>query len=201
MRCGNCIHRNSERNEMTKQALTVPILFLTGVMAWSSACAQQGGRITFLGAIVSSTCTVSTADQDKIVPMGAIDAREFAKVGDIRGRQRFSLQLQGCGAPGGDQPQRASVRFSGMDINPHSSNLHLMHAGQTGTASGVEVRILNASGEKLALAASPSEQRATVIDLRSGRNSMDFAADYVAVALPVVGGRADAAINFEISYP
>ena len=186
---------------MTHTALITPLLVLTGVMAWSNACAQQSGRIIFQGAIVSSTCTVSTADQNKIVPMGAIDAREFTKLGDARGQQRFSLRLDGCSAPGDDQPQRASISFRGMDINPQSSNLHLMQAGQIGTASGVEVRLLNASGEKLALAASPSEQRATIIKLHSGRNSLDFSADYVAVALPVMAGRADAAVNFEISYP
>lgn len=186
---------------MRKTALAMPGLFLAGMVAMSGACAQQGGRITFQGMITSPTCTVSTADQDKRVPMGAVSADEFNRLGDTRGRQRFSLRLEGCPSPAKDQPQRATVRFSGMDINAQTHHLHLMGRGQAGAASGVELRILNAAGEKVLLADSPTGQGATWVALNGSRSQLDFSAEYVAVALPVTSGNADAAVNFEISYP
>ncbi len=196
-------HRIRERNEMTHTALTTPILaVLTSAMALGSsgACAQAG-TITFVGAITPPTCTLSTAGQDKVVPLGPVNARAFTKVGDTGEQQRFSLHLDGCSAPEPDHPQRASVSLSGIGTNPRSSNLHLMHAGQDATASGVEVRILDSQGEKLALAADAPVRRQASIDLRKGGGSLDFSAAYVAVALPVKAGRADAAIKFEVSYP
>lgn len=194
-------HSNSERNEMMNMALKTGMLSLFGFAAMQGAHAQQGGRITFQGIITSVTCMVATADRDKLVPMGLVDAHEFRKPGDARGRQGFSLRLEGCPDATDGQPRRASVRFSGLDINAQTSHLNLLQAGQGRAASGVEVRILNASGEKVLLASGPADQRSTSIALRGDRNRLDFSADYVAVTLPVTSGQADAAVNFEISYP
>lgn len=186
---------------MMNMALKTGMLSLCGFAAMQGAHAQQGGRITFQGVITSTTCMLATADRDKQVPMGVVDTHEFRKPGDVRGRQNFSLRLEGCPDATDGQPRRASVRFSGLDINAHSNHLNLLQSGQGHTATGVEVRILNASGEKVLLASGPTDQRSTSIALRGGRNRLDFSADYVAVTLPVTSGRADAAVNFEISYP
>lgn len=184
-----------------KVACKASIFCLAAMAAWSGARAQQGASISFQGAIVDETCTMAPTGGGQAIAMDSIQPAEFTRVGDARGRQRFSLALAGCAAPGQAVPRRASVRLLALDTRQPGEHLDLSNAGQTGAASGVQVRILSADGQKTLLASGAAKQAWTSVNVNDAASRLDYAVDYIAVALPVTSGKADAAVNLEITYP
>lgn len=184
---------------MKNFVLKASATFMVGMAVWGAAHAQQSGSISVGGTISPVTCKLTTSDLSKSISMGIINPSSLQSVGSTSTQKPFTLTLEGCSTPGNGHPSRASVKFSGANINTSTSNLNLIGAGTQGVASGLQARILNGNGNKVLLAA--ADQQVTPLDLVAGVNVMRFATDYIVMSTPVNPGRADTAVDFEITYP
>lgn len=186
---------------MKKSAFKASAIFLAAMGAFGAANAQSA-KISFNGDITPTTCVLSQADtNNKTVELGNVKPTDFTQAGSTSGEKPFTLTLEGCSTPGNGHPSRASVQFSGTNINTNTNNLNLIGVGTTGVARGIQVRILNANSTKVLLGA--ANQNVVQQDIVGGGTPtvLPFTADYVAMTLPIGIGSANTAVDVKITYP
>lgn len=187
---------------MKQSLIKVSSIFLASMAAWGSAHAQsnQGGSISVGGTVSPVTCQVSASDRNKTISMGIINPSTLTNVGQTSPRKPFTIAIEGCSTPGNGHPSRAAVKFSGQYINTATSNLELINVGQQGVASGLQARVLNGNGSQVMLAA--ADQQVIPINLQGGTtNVLNFMTEYIVTSTPVGAGKADTAVDFELTYP
>lgn len=185
---------------MKKSAFKASAIFIAAMGAFGSANAQIA-KIDITGEITPNTCVLTSSDRNgKRVALGNVKPTDFANVGSTQGQQPFTLTLEGC-STGTGQPTRASVRFSGSNINANTSNLNLIGVGSPGVAGGVQVRILNDDDTRVLLASANQGVTQYAVVTGGAPTILRFKADYTAISLPVTSGRANTAVDFEITYP
>lgn len=122
---------------------------LIAALATSPAFASTG-TITFTGSIANVTCQVNggtpdSGSPDFTVNVGAVNAADFANVGDIAGNTGFRVYIGGANDTTCADGTRVWATFEpGATVNPATGALVTQ-----GSAAGVEIRLFNKLGQPI----------------------------------------------------
>lgn len=164
-------------------------------------------RVNFVGALVSTPCSLTVDSQDQRVDLGTISSTQFRNTGDRSKRVNFTLRFQDClmGAheyrigtdpmryPGNASytsgEQTVQVSFVGVADDYRSDLLKL------NGARGVGLRLQDAHGATV-----PLNQRIPAAFLQPGDNQLQFSASLESTQAFVQADYVDAVVNVNIYY-
>ena len=173
---------------MKKQLHALTLLSVICGATISTANAADG-TINFTGEIIDAACMVSTTSASQTVTLGQVSSSALAVVDSTAASTAFKIDLTACPA----SVTTASVKFDGTAYQGDNSVLALDSGS---VASGVGIQIRNADGSVLPLYTASSS-----IPLAQGTtNTLNFNAAYIAKAVPVTAGTANAVATFSVIY-
>lgn len=174
---------------MKKQVYGLTLLtFMSASIALKANAAD--GTINFVGEIIDSACTVSTASANQTVTLGTVSNKAFSGAGDTADATAFQIQLDSCPAT----VSSASVKFDGTAVEGNSNALAL--TPDNGAATGVAVQLRNEDNSVLPLF---TESKSITL-AQNATNTLNFNAAYVATAATVTAGPANAVATFSVVY-
>jgi len=179
---------------MKKSLLALPLL-----LAATSAFATTG-TINFNGQINGSTCSVEVVNPESgavgnLVQMGAPLVADFGAVGSEAGGRSFALRVKGqCGLTP-DDPNYATVTFTGVQGGTGADNSLFAIKGGTGTAKGVGVALKDNKGAQVR----NGEASAQYPLNNPGASDLFFTATYRSTVAAVTAGAADADVAFVVN--
>lgn len=161
-------------------------LMLPGLASGASGTPLGEINIELKGNVVDLSCVVAPGDGDKTVQLGRQATKQLATAGSTSPLVPFSLRLTGC------PPGSVSMTFSGRAASIPS----LLALAEGSTAANVAVELRGSDRQRLAL---ESESKEVVVD-KSGNATLQFFANYIAIADNATAGSADADATFMINY-
>ncbi|AYO38637.1 fimbrial protein [Serratia sp. P2ACOL2] len=179
-----------------KKTLLSTLLATTAFFSASAAFAADG-TVNFTGSITETACIVDTPSATLSVPLGKISAKSFAGAGTTAPATKFTLVVKSC-----PEATTASVNFDGTSVSGDNNVLALTTGA--GVATGVGVQISDKAGNPV-----PLRGLSGSYDLKKGdpaggagdvTNALEFTARYIATAVKVGAGTANASTNFTIVY-
>ncbi|SDD99763.1 major type 1 subunit fimbrin (pilin) [Cupriavidus sp. YR651] len=187
-----------------KTKLILSALAFAAAATVSHFAAAADGTISFTGSITAQTCTVGgngTASKDFTVTLPNVSSSVLATAGDVAGATPFSISLTGC------SPDTGNVHTffeSGPTVDTATG--HLIAASGAGTASNVQVGLLNADdGTEIKAGFADASQNSHSVPLVAGSGSdgsatMRYIARYVATGA-ATGGAVNSSVQYTIVYP
>ncbi|CAI1708042.1 Pap fimbrial major pilin protein precursor [Serratia ficaria] len=167
----------------------------------------ETARVSFVGALLSTPCSLAVDSQEQLVDLGAVSGKQFRNQGDRSQSVNFTLRFQDClmGAHeyragvdpahysgnaayvGGEQ----TVVFSFVGVpDDYRSDLLKLHG-----ARGVGLRLQDARG-----AAVPLNQQVPAAFLQPGDNQLHFSASLESTQKFVQADYVDAVVNVNVYY-
>jgi major type 1 subunit fimbrin (pilin) len=176
------------------QAKTTLLAAVIGMTFAGSALAADG-TITINGTITDTTCDISVNNQSKdaTVTLPTVSTSALASVGATAGTSTFAIELKNCS---GATLNTASTFFEAGDYVDQISG-RLNNSG-SGTASGVQIEVLNARQSKIMLG-SDFNQGDVATDITSGNGVMNYFARYYASGA-VTPGTVNTQVDYTIIY-
>lgn len=173
-----------------KKSLIV-VAMATGVL--SAAAFADDGKINFVGQITDDACTVvNNVANPLTVTLGTVNRSSLdGGAGKTAAPTSFAIKLNNC--PASLNGHTAQVKFDGVSANGDNTALQLTQ--ETGVATGVGIQISDATNQVVPLFTASS-----AYNLKTGDNSLNFVARYLAVADTVTTGPANSTSNFTIVY-
>lgn len=164
------------------------LLALALLYSQAAICATPLGEINIelRGNVVDFSCTVETADSNKMVSLGTWPTKQLRTPGSTTMAVPFKLELTGC------PPGSASITFSGTPAaNP---SLLALRDSEMAKTVAIELR----DGDRSRLALDNASQQATIDD--NGDVTLQFYANYIALAANAQPGDASADATFTLNY-
>jgi major type 1 subunit fimbrin (pilin) len=160
-----------------------------GLLLSSTATFAADGTIQFSGAIIDNGCTVTNSPGNPLtVSMKSYSTDTLnGAAGKTTSPQPFNIELTNC------PTTTATLKFTGTA--DASNDLSLDPAATVAAATGVAVRILDASGQKVDI-----NQDIDLGTLTGGTDTFKFSAQYVSNAATVTAGDANATAQFILAY-
>jgi minor fimbrial subunit len=143
-------------------------------------------NIELRGNVVDFSCTVESADSNKTVGLGTWPTKQLRTPGSTTALVPFKLKLTGC------PPGSASITFSGTPASEPS----LLALRDSEMAKTVAIELRDSDRSRITLG-SASQQ--AVID-ENGDVTLQFYANYIALAQNATPGDANADATFTINY-
>lgn len=183
----------------TKNLLTA---MMVSAFSVSAGADQQSGTLSFHGYIYNSTCTVMINDEDSRdadIDMGRYSTNDFTHAGDEVGGEgnygKFNLKLKGC--PGhGD----VTLSMKGKIANGERSHLALDNEGADGVAKNIAIRIYDTDDLVTPYNVNFDTTYKFSDETPEKEWEVGFIAKYVSTADEVEAGRADATLDYQITY-
>jgi len=175
---------------MNKLLLTAALI--AGIAAASSAAATDG-TITITGNVVASTCKINGGNSPAAinVTLPTVSTTSLNAAAAVAGRTPFQIALTGCGSL-----TKATTFFEPGPTVLADGNLK----NATGSATGVEVQLLNGSDfSAIALNAASGSQNSTQATLTAGAGTLNYYAQYYATAAAGAGSVATS-VQFTMLY-
>lgn len=159
----------------------------------STTYGVTNGTVKFTGKIMETTCTISGGSALS-VPMGAFLKSEIKNKGDkVSGSERdFDIKLTGCPVVTG-APVLMSIAFTGTADLEDDKLLKLDATG----AEGIGIGLYDKDGNQISLNSASYEYPDAI---NSANVNIPFKVAYVANGQSGVAGKAEATLNFDISY-
>ncbi|AXF21790.1 fimbrial protein [Burkholderia pyrrocinia] len=179
---------------MRKKVLSV-LLATAGLATIASSAHAADGTITFKGEITGQTCTISGdgGGKDFTVTLPTVSTSSLSTAGTTAGRKPFRIALTNCSPNSGN----ASVYFEpGTTVNAETGQLKNV----TGTASNVEVGLLNKDSSNIKLGAAQAQQNSQVVPISGGSATLDYFAQYVATGGAATAGTVATSVLYSIAY-
>jgi len=154
------------------------------------------GTINITGTVIAQTCKVDgkgagTADT-KNVPLPDVLTSQLAAQGDTAGDTNFSIAVTGCDSA----LSTVHTYFTGSNI---ATDGRLSNG--TGTATGVEVQLLNGSDASvIALNSADGSQNSKPVNLTNNSATLEYAARYYANSTNVGAGSVNTSVAFTMVY-
>ncbi|MEW7314302.1 type 1 fimbrial major subunit FimA [Buttiauxella gaviniae] len=174
-------------------SLAAGIAFASGA-AHADTVTVNGGTIHFNGELVNAACAVSTQSSDQTVKLGQYRTAAFAKVGDTSAQVPFTIVLNDCDT---SVSTMASVSFSGQTDATDPTLLSINSGGNSSTATGVGIEILDSASKVLTPDGSTFSTKKTLIN---GTNTLPFTARYKSTTTTATAGQANADATFVMKY-
>jgi major type 1 subunit fimbrin (pilin) len=151
------------------------------------------GTITFQGNITAQTCKISGngGGKDFTVTLPTVSTSSLTAAGATAGRTPFRIALTECSGSG----NVATYFEPGPTIDTTTGQLK-----SNGTATNVQVGLLNNDFSKIMLGAAQSSQNSKPIAIASGAANLDYVAQYVATGAATAGA-VNSSVMYTIIYP
>ncbi|WP_434629542.1 fimbrial protein [Chromobacterium sp. CV08] len=172
-----------------KQFVTAALI---GLGVYSSGAMASDGKITVTGNIVAQTCTIAgNSGQNVTVTLPTVGTSALASAGQTAGSTPFSINLSNC--PSG--LKNAQTRFEvGPTVDSASGNL--LNSTGTGSATNVEVQLLNNSSNAINLNNNANSQ---VVPISGGNATMNYYAQYIATGAAGAGS-VSTSVQYSMTY-
>lgn len=125
---------------MKKNAIVFSIATLFGLAAAQTAFAGSTGKVKFNGELVSSTCSITTGDEDKTVTMPTVSTTALANQGDTAGATSFTIGVTQCSAD--LNTVKAHFEMDNMD----QATRNLKNLATANPAGNVNVQLVDGDG-------------------------------------------------------
>lgn len=167
------------------------IASLALVATVSTPANAADGTVNFTGLVVDQTCKITNTSQNVTLPW--VFSSALLSSGATAGNTPFSIQITGCASA----LQQVSATFGGGSINSTTGNLTT-----TGTATQVELRLLNASDSSpIALnQTSAALQNSKPATLSGGGATLNYIAQYIAPQGNATAGTVASNVEFTMTY-
>ncbi|MBN3783677.1 type 1 fimbrial protein [Burkholderia sp. Ac-20345] len=179
---------------MSKKALSI-LMATAGLLAVASSAQAADGTITITGEITAQTCNISGdgGGKDFTVTLPNVSTSALATSGATAGRKPFRIALSNCSPNSGN----ASVYFEpGLTVNATTGQLK----NATGTATNVEVGLLNKDASIIKLGAVQTQQNSQTVPIAGGAATLDYYAQYVATGGASTAGSVNTSVMYSVSY-
>jgi major type 1 subunit fimbrin (pilin) len=170
------------------------IIISATASSFSYAAPVSGGTIHFTGELVNAACAVSTSSDGQTVNLGQYRTAAFNAVGDTSASIPFNIVLNDCST---DVAKTASVAFAGQTDSINPALLAVNSGGNSSTASGVGIEILDQTSKALT---PDGATFSTALNLIDGNNTMALSARYKSTSAAPTAGSANADATFVIDY-
>jgi major type 1 subunit fimbrin (pilin) len=153
------------------------------------------GQITFNGQITAQTCSISGNGQGPnfTVTLPTVSTSALTSPGVSAGRTPFNIALTNCSPTSGNV---ATYFEPGVTVD--STTGQLLNA--TGTATNVEVALLNNDTSQIMLGQAQASQNSETVAIASGAAELKYFAQYVAVGGSATAGSVDTTVLYSMSY-
>lgn len=151
------------------------------------------GTIHITGEVTASTCTVSTSGGNIDVALPSVSTNALTSNGDVAGRTAFTIDLTGCTATG------AQTFFEPGTFTNSNGNLDIQ--GGTGSASNVQVQLLNDDLSPIDVSAPQGSQNSHTVTFPTGATdaSLSYFAQYYSLGT-AGAGTVDTSVTFSVVY-
>ena len=180
---------------MKKTLLSAVMIASFGIAALASQAARAvDGTITFTGKVVANSCTfkVNGGGSSNTVVLPVVFTSALTAAGNVAGNTTFTISATGC------DTLLTSVQayFNGANVDGTTGNLK-----NTGTATNVQVQLLNGTTTVMPLnAANATAQNSPVGTLSGGAATMSYSAQYIAVGGAATAGLVNTSVAYTINY-
>lgn len=179
---------------MNKLLLTTALVASVAAAALAPRTASAvDGTINITGTINTSTCQVNGAASPATIAVSlpTVSTTSLNAAAAVAGRTPFSIVLSNCGST----LTKATTFFEpGPTVNT-DGNLK----NSSGTATGVEVQLLNSNFSTINLAGASGAQNVTQATLASGGATINYYAQYYATAAAAAGS-VSTSVQFTMLY-
>ncbi|MDI3262192.1 MAG: fimbrial protein [Fulvimonas sp.] len=151
------------------------------------------GTITITGTLTASTCKINGGNSPAAisVTLPTVSTTSLNAAAAVAGRTPFQIALSGCGSL-----TKASAFFEpGPTIDANTGNLK----NSSGTATNVQVQLLNSDTSVINLAAAAGSQNSQQVSLASGAGNLNYYAQYYATAA-AGAGTVSTSVQFTMQY-
>lgn len=172
-------------------------VFISTILLLTATCAVSQEQLDFTveGEIRSATCVIAVSPKD-LIKLPLSSQKSLAQVGDRSGRTKFSISLTKC-------EEKSSIYFdkSQLTISKAGRLLNTIAEDEGGSASNVELEMLNAKGESMNLAADSGLQNsADPVSPNDDTDVFNFYVQYYATG-PSTAGKVKSSITFIVESP
>ncbi|RQT12205.1 fimbrial protein [Burkholderia contaminans] len=179
---------------MSKKAFSI-LLATAGLIAAANSAHAADGTITITGEITAQTCTISGdgGGKDFTVMLPTVSTSALSSSGTTAGRKPFKIALSNCSPNSGN----VSVYFEpGTTVNAATGQLR----NATGSATNVEVGLLNKDGSNIKLGAALAQQNSQIVAISGGAATLDYSAQYVATGGAATAGTVGTSVLYSLAY-
>lgn len=182
---------------MFKKLRPLPVLFAAcALLALPLASNAADGEVQITGTITANTCDITTGTGGvHTVTLPTVMASALSDAGETAGRTPFTVQLANCSPDSGN----VALYFEpGTNTDMATGRL-----SNTGTATGVQVGLLNGSMVPIELnQSSASLQNSQTVSIAGGSATLNYFAEYYATGPGQAGvGSVITSTFFSIVYP
>ncbi|MGO4329772.1 fimbrial protein [Cupriavidus sp. 2TAF22] len=179
---------------MKKNLIASAIATAACAAAFAPAAHAADGTIEFTGSVVATTCTINGGGGANMmtVALPPVSTSALSQPGAVAGRTPFTIKLDGCA---GSSTKVATAFEAGSTVN--SEGRLTVDAGG---ASGVDIRLLNASYNPIKAGAAQNDQNSPAVDLVTGGiTTLHYYAEYVSTGT-VQAGAANSRVQYSLVY-
>lgn len=176
---------------MKTSLIALSLASAIGASVFAPAAMASDGTITINGQISATTCTVTaggSADGNKTITLPTVSNTVLTSAGAKSGLTSFSINLSGASCTNG---AAAKAVFDGGQINLATGRLT-----NSGTATNVEVGLVNSDGSDIKLGDATTIKGATVA---GNAATLNYGAQYVSLGGATQGSVASS-VTYSISY-
>lgn len=176
-----------------KKVLATALVATLGFAALApNQASAADGTINITGTVNSSSCKINGGSSPVTVNVAlpTVSTTSLSAAGQTAGRTAFALNLTGCGSL-----TKAQTFFEPGPTIMADGNLK----NASGTATGVEVQLLNSDFSAINLAGTSGSQSSQQINLASGAGNLNYYAQYFATAA-AAAGTVSTTVQFTMQY-
>ncbi|WP_020202775.1 MULTISPECIES: fimbrial protein [Cupriavidus] len=181
---------------MKNTLLASAIAAAAAAAAFAPVANAYDGTIEITGNIVATTCQIngSNGPTDVTVPLPPVSANALSTQGATAGRTPFSITLSGC--QGGSATKVSTSFEAGPTVN--STGRLTVDAGG---ASGVEIRLLNATQGVINAGTALTGQNSPAVNIVGNGATLNYFAEYFATGTgTVTSGAANSRVRYSLVY-
>ena len=178
---------------MSKNVIATALIAALGFAALApNQASATDGTINITGTVNASTCKINGGASPATVnvTLPTVSTTSLSAAGVTAGRTAFALNLTNCGSL-----TKAQTFFEPGPTIMADGNLK----NASGTATGVEVQLLNSDFSTINLAGTASTQSSQQATLTSGAGSLNYYAQYFATAA-AGAGTVSTSVQFTMLY-
>ncbi len=184
---------------MFKTITTLPTVFAAcALLTLPTAVHAADGKVEITGSITANTCEITTGTGGvHTVTLPTVMETTLNEAGKTAGRTPFTVQLANCSPNSGN----VALYFEpGTNTDMATGRL-----SNTGTATGVQVGLLNDDMQQIQLnqpSSGQNSQNSQTVSIASGSATLNYFAEYYATgAAGAKAGSVNTSTFFSIVYP
>lgn len=174
------------------------IFIATGMLSFifSTSALSYDGTINFVGKILDQTCSVTTGSKNLTVTLPAVSKTLLDTPAKTAALTPFVIELNGCDAGASSGGQSVKAYFEPNATTDFTTG----NLNNTGTATNVQVQLLNADGNTpVILGKDVASQNTTATRIDASDVKLRYNARYYATGAATAGDVA-ATVNYTIAY-